>query len=330
MHKKIKLAFVHSDPGAVNAINGLYELLIDLNWNFDAHIFHFLKGDFFVGDKKISYEDLLIFFRAQSYDLLFVGTSVESFLEYALIKEASLKNIPSIAIVDHWVNYRKRFERNGVHHWPTLILVNDVIARNEATHEGVPVEKIKFFGNPWWYTLEKQRIQFNKEKTSLNKLLFLSDNLQETWGNNTKEILGYTEFEVLESLIKVLKGRCKLVVRFHPKENPKKFDAYLEDIEISQGGLLDEEAFTSKIVVGMFSNALIESSFYNACTIRYEPSRKKNFLPTDLIAECGTQKQLQKIINRVMTNNTVDLPLKFDKNTFIYELKKILNPHHSD
>lgn len=305
MQKRYRFAFAHSDPGSVNAINGLLEVLNDEKIDFDAVVVK-SPADF-IGN----------------FDFLFTGTSVEHSLEFDLIQLAKDRSIPSLSVIDHWVNYKKRFERNGILHWPTIILVNDEIAKEDAIKEGVPQSSIKVFGNPWWHLLLKKAANVSINQKSSNEILFLSDNLHEVWGTSTKEVLGYDEFKVLQDLIDIARDNFRIKIRLHPKEKPAKYDAYKGQVEFSTNDLLGD-ANRAFAVVGMFTNALIESALVNKRTMRYEPNRKKNFLPSSLIPEYSIPEQLKNAISGELTNRK-DAPLvQFDREAFILELKKHL------
>ena len=58
---------------------------------------------------------------------LLSGTSVSSVLEHEARKLAKNKGIKSLAVVDHWVNYPERFERNDEFVLADEILVSDEV-----------------------------------------------------------------------------------------------------------------------------------------------------------------------------------------------------------
>ena len=53
------------------------------------------------------------------------GTGWASSLEHDARQLAATLHIPSIAVIDHWVNYPQRFERDGVVVLPNQIWVSD-------------------------------------------------------------------------------------------------------------------------------------------------------------------------------------------------------------
>ena len=60
---------------------------------------------------------------------LVVGTGWASDLEHRARQLAAVKNIPSVAVLDHWVNYPERFSREGRIQFPSELWVADAEAR---------------------------------------------------------------------------------------------------------------------------------------------------------------------------------------------------------
>lgn len=63
---------------------------------------------------------------------LLCGTGWQTDMEFAAIKLARALGKRSVAVLDHWVNYRERFVRGGETCWPDEIWVTDEYALTEA------------------------------------------------------------------------------------------------------------------------------------------------------------------------------------------------------
>ena len=63
---------------------------------------------------------------------LLTGAGWASNLEHDARRLASVARIPSIAVIDHWVNYTQRVEREGVVILPEEIWVSDPYAAEIA------------------------------------------------------------------------------------------------------------------------------------------------------------------------------------------------------
>ena len=61
-------------------------------------------------------------------NILLTGTSWSSTLEHKARKLASNKKIYSIAVIDHWVNYKKRFQFNNEYVLPNEIWLTDLVS----------------------------------------------------------------------------------------------------------------------------------------------------------------------------------------------------------
>ena len=159
-------------------------------------------------------------------DLILCGTSWQSDLEWNAIYKAN-KVRKTISIIDHWVNYRGRYMRNGLINYPTEIWVCDSYAYKIAT-EIFPSIVIKKIINPYlldikidWHNLKNM----NKINDSKNDVLFISDNiknsLQKQYGNGN--YWGYTDsdsFSFMMSHIEKIHPKITNVsIRLHPSEN---------------------------------------------------------------------------------------------------------------
>lgn len=79
---------------------------------------------------------------------ILTGTSWKSDLEWRAIWFARERNIFSSTYLDHWVNYRDRFRRNGIEVLPDQILVGDEYALDLARGE-FPVTPVLCVPNPY-------------------------------------------------------------------------------------------------------------------------------------------------------------------------------------
>ncbi|HVL41422.1 MAG TPA: hypothetical protein VM348_04635, partial [Brevundimonas sp.] len=73
---------------------------------------------------------------------LLSGTGWASDLEHEARRLARARGIPSVAVIDHWVNYRMRFQRHGEEILPDRLWVADehALAEAAASLPEVPAE----------------------------------------------------------------------------------------------------------------------------------------------------------------------------------------------
>lgn len=93
----------------------------------------------------------------EEYDLYITGTGWQSEFELDCLEMASANGIPAVAVLDHWVNYKARFQRkNGQSIYPKKIITvdpyADCIARSEL--RGLIVD-FKQMPNFHWMDIKK-------------------------------------------------------------------------------------------------------------------------------------------------------------------------------
>lgn len=160
---------------------------------------------------------------------------------------ARKNGIQSVAVLDQWQNYGKRF--NGLDDssfsksLPTRICVMDESAKVALIREGFPAGKIVVTGHPSLARLKRITSSPSAEPAgklrkhlSCNKddllMLFISEPFSKTLG----EDIGFTEIDILEGLLDYMSGRpdpdkcltrdgsITLAIKLHPKNNYDSFE----------------------------------------------------------------------------------------------------------
>jgi len=215
-------------------------------------------------------------------DVLIMGTSLVPDLERKALHLAKGLGIRSIAIIDHWVNFRERFVENkkslaqmpklGDEYLPNEIWVSDDDAYKIAVQDGFKPDILHRIGN---YYLEE--IISNFPNTALNKqrtgktLLYICepvfDDMQFLYADGN--ILGYNEYELITELLKSasrLKGTIEsIILRLHPNEEWGKYDSIINsipvNIEIEKSSYLknqiEADCARADYVAGVESMALV-------------------------------------------------------------------------
>jgi len=239
------------------------------------------------------------FLQDNQVDLVVTGTGSDDFSEKYLWLAARRRGIPSLAILDHWLNFGVRFSRfpllelaryeeNKEHDCvPTIICVLDASVKHEMVEQGFSPEIIQVTGQPYFDLLLRQaqavqpeRVDEFREKVMEfpkdGKLLsFISENISEAEKGQDLEkyFWGYTERFELENVLRVVKNLSgkhppiTLLVRPHPNEV---LDVY-SDLLCSKRGkhfsvVLDRKADpfvlmkASDLLIGMTSMFLIEGA----------------------------------------------------------------------
>lgn len=186
---------------------------------------------------------------------LLSGTGWASDLEHDARGVARMRGIRSVAVVDHWTNYRERFARGGRETLPDEIWVTDRYAIAEARRAipEVPVRE-----QPNLYLMQQARDA--GPRPVCGDLLFVSEPARSNWG---KDVPG--EFQALDYLYRHspaagVDAKAALRIRPHPSDSPGKYDAW---ISAHPGACLDsardmaEALASASWVAGLQSFALV-------------------------------------------------------------------------
>ena len=120
---------------------------------------------------------------------LISGTGWASAFEHDARKLAKQLGRRSIAVIDHWTNYRARFVRNGVEVLPDEIWVTDEYAKNLAEME-FPTIRIVQLQNAYLENLvgEVRGHDYNKNVSLEENILYVLEPIRQAWG--TSELPG--------------------------------------------------------------------------------------------------------------------------------------------
>lgn len=283
--------FVFSDPAGANSTLALIDNILKCGGknNEDFMVFTNSVGVFpneytnLVKIKDFSikfYSEILDKFKP---DYIFTATSNNNY-EHNIRLLSKEKRIRTIAFIDHWTGYFKRFTFDNKTLFPDEIWVINDIAKKEATEAGLPEEKIFISGNPFYEKIRKFIPKVNKEcflknhDISVDKkiIMFISENLRESFPKDAKDkcILGFDEFTILYDILNsFFQMHCKdlidfskylFLIKIHPREKMDKFDSLIKNrkynfLNIEVRKKLDPLTITyySDYILGMFSNMVI-------------------------------------------------------------------------
>lgn len=211
-------------------------------------------------------------------DWILCGSSWQSDIEWKALYEAKNNKKKAITYLDHWVNYKERFIRSNVTHFPDEIWVGDDYAM-KIIDRSFPNIKKKKINNP--YFLEIRREYEKHKNVSLvnnNSILFVSDNISGAAKKqfNNEAYYGYTDMDSLNLLIKNLDNINininKINIRPHPSESKDKYlwavNKYKGLVEVVDNSKLLIDISHNKYIAGTNSMALVvailcEKKVYN-------------------------------------------------------------------
>jgi len=189
------------------------------------------------------------------------GTGWASSLEHDARRLAATLNIPSIAVIDHWVNYIQRFDRDGVVALPNQIWVSDGYAVELATKlfKDIPIVELP---NTYLKNLVKSIAPVPKDCTNL---LYVLEPIRNDWGRGELGEFQALDFFVNNLEIVVGQEPVHITLRPHPSDPPDKYSDWLKahsslDIALDSHNGLNEAIAQARWVVGAETFAMVVAS----------------------------------------------------------------------
>jgi len=215
--------------------------------------------------------------------MLISGTGWASDLEHRARLLARKRTIPSVAVLDHWVNYRERFVRDGEEQLPDALWVADADAANlaKALFPNVPVLHL---ANHWLEGLcNKVRVirtsggrdQLIQPRRPARRLLYLLEPIRIPWSESVGGSLDAGEFQGLRYWLDRLPDLIEqgwvapksdleaLALRPHPSEPIDKYNDFVTaaaafwPISIDSSDSLEESLAWADAAFGCETQALV-------------------------------------------------------------------------
>jgi len=240
--------------------------------------------------------------------LLLTGTSVNLIdIEKQFIAAANHIGLPSLAILDFWSNYVRRFSNANEQlvYVPDRIAVMDQRARDEMVANGFAPERLTITGQPAFDDLAICRVRFTQDQRQILReklgigsqekfVVFVSQPLSLLYGTNPANPLypGFDEHTVLGALISALDQIAKrarheivLVIRPHPRESVEgfaKLRGRVIRIIVSTENESRDLVMAADLVIGMNTVLLVEACYLGCVTLSLQPGlRLPDTLPTN-------------------------------------------------
>lgn len=186
------------------------------------------------------------------------GTGWGSGIEHQARRLALQMQVPSIAVIDHWVNYPERFVQDGISILPSEIWVSDENAFDLAKGYFLNTPIVQL---PNLY-LQHLVMKIPKVSENCRKLLYVLEPVRDEWGKSTPGELQALDFFLNRWPDKVDLESISILLRPHPSESSDKYNDWLTqhqhlNIEIDSCRDLNESIASAKWVVGVESYALV-------------------------------------------------------------------------
>ena len=218
-----------------------------------------------LGSREITSLDKAI----KDSDWVLCGTSWTSNLERIAIRKAKSLNKKVVSYLDHWINYRERFQDNSQSILPDEIWVGDVYALRIAKNV-LPEVKIIYMPNMYFKELENafdfSQKNKNEKRTDCSALFVcepIAEIAKQEFGNELH--YGYTQIDAinyfLKNIDKLSQSIKSIKFRPHPSEPLDKYNWVKSccPIHVLIGGRqsLIEEIVDADIIVGCQSMAMV-------------------------------------------------------------------------
>ena len=315
--RKILIAF--SDPGAAKSLLAFADaqdrekdILIVSDRVYDFYTLFNSQVSI------ISREMIFSIIKQFSPHAIFTGTSLSSYFEYDFWTYAHALKVLSYSYIDHYTSYMQRFTRDGIAIFPDIICVPDQKAQLIAQRDLNCTTNCIVTGNffiPWlseWQPkLSSSQVYRTLGISHAKKLwVFAPDPLSNVGG---VEKYGMDEYSLLQSLIQILhRNDCSnihLLIQCHPNQDRGRMFNEISkypylNISINSSIEALNLIFHSKLVIGMFSNILLEANFLKVPIVRclfhfkaVDPFADKK-IGTTLYSETELNNYLTSILNR--------------------------------
>lgn len=197
---------------------------------------------------------------------LLSGTGWASAHEHDARKQAKSLGVRSVAVVDHWVNYRERFIRHGELILPNELWVADAYAKAEA-HRCFPGMPVRQLPNLYLQRLVAEVAACGPAAPAEVPagVLYVLEPIRRDWGSGERRDTRPGELQAFEYFLAYL-GRigaadAHIVLRPHPSDPPGKYNDWLmrfADLNLTIDGVtaLARQIATADWVVGCESFAL--------------------------------------------------------------------------
>lgn len=188
------------------------------------------------------------------------GTSSDSSLEWEAIFLSRKAGKRSVVMLDHWVNYQGRFERNKLINLPDELWVGDEFAMKIASNAFLDQE-VKLVPNAYFSDIRDELVRITKksirEKTSELTILYVTEPTDERSGYTSEEALSF----FLSHVGSIDEPITNIILRPHPKDNVEKYETILKSFPIpvtcDDNKSLVEQVMDSQIVVGCATMAMV-------------------------------------------------------------------------
>ena len=250
-------------------------------------------------------------------------------LDYTLIQAAKSLQVPTVCLLDSWLQYRDRLFDS--HHpsdvyWPTKLTVMDESSCEELKKIEFPADRIVVTGHPKFdelFGLKKKRTDAKARQNLKRKyglpaeesvLVFFSQPLSKYY---SKLELGYDEYDVVNMLfasyLKLPNPKVGLIIKEHPlKPTLARTEEYLPPgVQILKSGDTDELLVLSDVVLGMSTTVLVHAALLEIPVLNIQPHVQRDFnslTQSGIFKNIATATELTQQLSAMLSNKKYQSP----------------------
>jgi len=168
-------------------------------------------------------------------DLLVTATSHYAPFEPTLWRLARARGVPSLALVDSWVNLDVRFREDR----PQFVGAVDREQVPELVALGFPEERVVVSGHPFLASLVDRPVP-TQTVEGPTRVLFVSEPIAEDMARGANRPFGFDQVDAFAVVHAAAMARAhagqvvEVAVKFHPYEEPERFTRALANFEVHE------------------------------------------------------------------------------------------------
>jgi hypothetical protein len=228
-------------------------------------------------------------------DVVLTGTSFKPDRDVLFWRAGAARGVPTVALVDHWVNYLERFSiERPFDALPDVVAVMDDVTAQRLCDLGCPAERVRVTGQPYFDQLAAEGAAVGRDEARRELgidpdrivVVFASEPQARYCGASSDDpgYLGYTEHDVVALLRRALAEVARdaiLIVKLHPLEDPDAFHELADMTGVPAIRVLRTYPpahliSAADVVVGMTSVFQLESAVMGVPTLSLRPGGRED------------------------------------------------------
>lgn len=215
-------------------------------------------------------------------EILLTGTGWSSSLEHNARILAKNNGIKSIAVIDHWVNYKARFVRDHEEVLPDIIWVSDKYAYRKAKRSFPKIEIVEQRNDYIQSQVDKVLSKEIDRSKGVTNILYVLEPIRDAWAGD--EVAG--EFQALDFFIDSipilnLGEELSIILKPHPSDPEGKYDYWVNSLSLSNIRIEKKQNLASMlawsdVVVGCETYAMTVALAANKRVISSLPKHAHN------------------------------------------------------